>query len=613
MRARFLFWFRLYALAALGLSFVISNIFSEMNVRSDCRLLIHGKIEEARGQVEQASATRNSLEDSMKSYAITLALVTSQLLQSKPEILADPNGLEQLSKDLGLHEISVANSEGVVEFSHPKEYVGQTYDTTPDLKEFLQLLSDPKTPIVQNIRPSADDPRAKCMYAGVERFDKPGFVEIGLEGRQLDEKILHLGQVENFLPKETASLYRGGLFGVFVDRNGSYQLLAGSRELLEGLNLEELEPLQTKTEVIRGRHYLIYGERHAALLYVGAIDRSELSSWDELFWTSVVGTFAMLLLMFFAIYYLIDRIVVKSVYRINDSLQKITAGDLDEKVQVEAAKEITDLSNGVNTTVGSLKRAIEEVKYKSEEELALAQRIQAAALPDLDKRYAHKKEFEVFGINRPMHKVGGDMYDFFFVSDNEVVFYVADVSGHGIPAALFMMKTMTLFKNLALSGNSLREAVERTNKYLSEDQTGMFVTGFFCRLDLTTGRMTYVNAGHNPPLLRERGGVYAAIKPEINLILAVNKDEVYTSSELQLAPGDAFMLYTDGITEATAPEMDCFELKRTLATLNAFSADQHVKETVNLLFDAVDRFTGYAEPSDDETILLFKFLEFKSK
>ncbi|MBR4750878.1 MAG: SpoIIE family protein phosphatase [Thermoguttaceae bacterium] len=593
------------AFLSLIFSVVVSISFDIREINGDFFNVSRARINELQSHANRSRGTSDALKRQAKKTAGRFATLLAEVIAENPGILnVDPKesdegkaGLGLMMNRVGLTEISVVGPEGIVIAGYPSSNIGVDFHNPP-LDEFLQLL-DSNEPVVQEIRPNVNDPNDFRMYAGARRLDQPGFVQVGLEADPL-ERFFKLGDLVNFIEP---SPDQDVLFAVFSAARG----FEVGDESLSRIDLFNLKHDKIESVKLDGRTYLVLARQSDDLTYVYAsklrsLIRARLLTVALL----IIANFFIFFVIFFLISFLIRKFIVESVYKINGSLEKITNGDLDERVDVTTSKEFTDLSNGVNMTVDALKSATEEITKRVEEELAVAQKIQADALPDLEKRFAQEERFDVYGANRPMHRIGGDMYDFFFLNDDRVMFYVADVSGHGVPAALVMMKTMALVKNLALSKKRLPEVITLTNEYLSENNSSMFVTGFFCVLDLKTGVLTYVNAGHNPPFLRRKGGKYEVFEPRINLLLGIGSYAPYESAEIQLEPGDEFLLYTDGITEATAPDIDLFETDRALDALNKVDEKTSAKKTANALFAAVDRFTNNAEPSDDQTLLLFK-------
>ena len=204
-------------------------------------------------------------------------------------------------------------------------------------------------------------------------------------------------------------------------------------------------------------------------------------------------------------------------------------------------------------------------------------------------------------------EVGGDFYDFYMLGEDKLAFLVADVSGKGIPAAMFMMTAKTLIKGFAEMGLEVNEVFTQSNAKLCEgNEADMFVTAWMGILDLKTGVLSYANAGHNPPALRSRDGDYAFVRSRPNLILAGMDGVQYRKHELQLRPGDELYLYTDGVTEAQNLSNELFGEQRLLSSLNE-AKGMSVEEICKKVKADVDIFAGAADQFDDITMLSIKW------
>jgi sigma-B regulation protein RsbU (phosphoserine phosphatase) len=207
---------------------------------------------------------------------------------------------------------------------------------------------------------------------------------------------------------------------------------------------------------------------------------------------------------------------------------------------------------------------------------------------------------------QPAKEVGGDFYDFFLVNDGTLAVIVADVSGKGVPAALFMVVAKTLIKNNAQSGISPGEVFEKVNEMLCEgNETGMFVTAFMGYLDINTGRFRYVNAGHTPPILITDGKCRViGVKP--GFVLAGMDGIRYKEDELAMRTGDALFLYTDGITEAVNPQEALFGQSRLTEAVDKV-ADSPLKDFTDEIKSEIDHFADGAEQADDITMLVLRY------
>ena len=236
-------------------------------------------------------------------------------------------------------------------------------------------------------------------------------------------------------------------------------------------------------------------------------------------------------------------------------------------------------------------------------ELNVATQIQADMLPRIFPAFPERQEFEVYATMNPAKKVGGDFYDFFLVDDDHLAVVIADVSGKGVPAALFMVIAKTLIKNHAQNKETPGEVFTQTNAQLCEgNDAGLFVTAWMGVLEISTGKFVYVNAGHNPPLLKRAGGQYEWLKSRPGFVLAGMEGIRYRENTLELMPGDTLYLYTDGVTEATSSAQELYGEERLQAALNEAS-ELPVSQLLPRIKNCIDTFVGDAEQFDDITML----------
>lgn len=243
---------------------------------------------------------------------------------------------------------------------------------------------------------------------------------------------------------------------------------------------------------------------------------------------------------------------------------------------------------------------------KSHAELDVAKNLQASVLPNTFPAFPQRKEFSIFATMNPAKEVGGDFYDFFFTDENHLAVVIADVSGKGIPAALFMMTARTLLKNLTKTGRMPEEVLAEANNQLCENnEAAMFVTVWLGILEIDSGRLTFVNAGHNPPLLKQGDSEYRYLDHKTykrSIMLGMRENIAYKSNEIQLKTNDFLLLYTDGVTEATNTKKELFGENRL-----KYCADENgsskPEQLLPLIKATIDNFVGAAEQFDDITML----------
>lgn len=249
----------------------------------------------------------------------------------------------------------------------------------------------------------------------------------------------------------------------------------------------------------------------------------------------------------------------------------------------------------------------EKITKKSariETELNLAKEIQKNMLPSIFPPFPEHKEIDIYASMSPAKEVGGDFYDMFLIDNNHLAICMADVSGKGVPASLFMMISKILIKNVSNIDKETDIALTRVNNMLCDgNKTGLFVTAWFGILNLTNGHLEFANAGHNPPLLYSvKTGRFEYLRTKPNMVLAGMENVNYRKNEIQIEPGDRIFLYTDGVTEATNIENKLYGEDRLQEFLNR-SLDLSVEETIKEVKRDIDSFVGNAEQFDDITML----------
>ena len=301
---------------------------------------------------------------------------------------------------------------------------------------------------------------------------------------------------------------------------------------------------------------------------------------------------------------LVQSIIINKLENVNDSLNRITEGNLDEKLSVYDSAEFAQLSDNTNQMVDTLKDYINAAEKRMEEDLFLAKSIQESALPH--EFNFHRSDFELYAAMNPAKQVGGDFYDFFFIDHNRLALVIADVSGKSIPASLFMMRSKTAVKSVTERGGSPADILSLTNNILcAENEINMFVTVWLGIIDLNTGIMKCANAGHEYPMIR-KNGKYSMFKDPHSPALGLLKNLKFKEYELQFKPGDSIFVYTDGVPEAINEKEEAYGTDRFINTLDQCSNDNLV-EAVGYVMDDVKEFAGDAEQFDDITILGFRY------
>ncbi|MBP5670983.1 MAG: SpoIIE family protein phosphatase, partial [Victivallales bacterium] len=312
---------------------------------------------------------------------------------------------------------------------------------------------------------------------------------------------------------------------------------------------------------------------------------------------------------------LYSRTITRPLLRLKHDVQLISKGNLDRRAEITTNDEIGDLATSFNNMAVSLDQYIKDLTSVTAEkerigaELDVAKHIQSSMLPCIFPPYPDRKEFEIYATMQPAKEVGGDFYDFFMVDDAHLAVVMADVSGKGVPAALFMVIGKTLIKDHTEPGSDLGSVFSEVNNMLCESNSeGLFITAFEGVLDLKTGEFRFVNAGHEPPFIAHVGQPFDLHKIRPGFVLAGMEDVRYKSGSIQLDVGDKIFLYTDGVTEATDAANNLYGMERLTAALNTV-ADRCPDDILPAIKKDIDEFVGSAPQFDDITMLCLEYKE----
>ncbi len=352
--------------------------------------------------------------------------------------------------------------------------------------------------------------------------------------------------------------------------------------------------------------------------------RSFAESVHDSFRSRLKGALAIFLFMLVALFFISSAIAkrfVQPILVLVEGVKHIAQGNLDEKVEVPRTDELALLADSVNDMAGNLKEHIHNLSVVTAEkeriatELSVAKEIQEGMLPRNFGEISQNGGFDLFATMDAAKEVGGDFYDFYMLDEHRLAFTIGDVSGKGVPAALFMVIAKTVLENSALSAGATEdfaEVIRQANQQMCKNNEEMlFVTVFFGVLDTRTGDLTYVNCGHNPPLLRQgRDGQFDYLRPaKKNLMLGVEEDISCTQETLRMEPGSMLFCYTDGVTEAMNAAKEVYSEKRLQAALETIKgdADMPVADMLAAVRQDVNAHVNGVEQSDDITMLAIRY------
>jgi serine phosphatase RsbU (regulator of sigma subunit) len=305
--------------------------------------------------------------------------------------------------------------------------------------------------------------------------------------------------------------------------------------------------------------------------------------------------------------------ITDPIRQLEHDVNVISTGNLKQRVEVSSEDEIGSLAASFNNMADSLEKYIADVKEMTAKEermaadMALAKQIQAAMLPKNFEEFTEGRNFELHASMKPAKDVGGDFYDFFMIDDTHLALAIADVSGKGVPAALFMARAMTSLRMRSLAGGSLSQIMSDVNDAMCErNDEGLFVTIWMAVIDLETGRGLASNAGHENPVLRRAGGSYRVVNYKHSIFIGAMQGMPFEEHSFQLKAGDSIFVYTDGVAEAKREEK-LFGTTRLTRTLNR-DPDADPVQVIRNVDEAILEFTAGEEQFDDITMLCVKYL-----
>ena len=561
---------------------------------------------------EVFTAAMNDVEADIKGKSDAQLLDIAKSVKAEYEANSNAS-LSLLTEKYDIKEINVVNSDGIITNSTELEVINN-YDmnSKAQSKEFVDTLKT-QDYFVQEYTKRGKDETVFRKYAAIN-LTNGGFIQVGYDAEQFHKML------NEFVVDVTKNRHVGT--GGFV---------AVCDDTLSLVIDNDYSKLHISTIGINPPEEMLKGETATALYYADIVDgKTDLSAKymyvfkfvegyciiaampeeeavfmrDASLYTSIFMQVLIFAALFIFIYVLIKKVIINNLKKINDTLARITEGDLNVTVDVRSNEEFSSLSDDINSTVATLKRYIADAAARIDKELEYAKQIQLSALPT---NFPKDEEYSIFAQMIAAKEVGGDFYDFYKLSDTSVAFLAADVSGKGIPAAMFMMTAKTIIKDLAESGMAVNDIFTKANQKLCENnESGMFVTAWMGIIDLTTGNVQFANAGHNPPLLKRADGSFEYLKTRAGFVLAGMEGVNYRVGEITLNAGDRLFLYTDGVPEATNIENKLYGEERLLSFMNQNSSLK-ATELLPKLKENIDDFVGEAPQFDDITMLMFDY------
>lgn len=405
-------------------------------------------------------------------------------------------------------------------------------------------------------------------------------------------------------------------FALFADKTNDY-ILASTDKYMQYENLlgKSLKAIPWYSEYTDGiSTFKYHGKKYIS--YADVLDNGMILIINvpeiELFRMLIENVLVFFLILFSImafisslLYKVLTVNIMNPIDKLTNIANKIRQGSLDTEIKIEKPEEFERLAATFDMMTKDIKSIMHEKEHYLSE-LQIAKDIQKSSLPSVFPPFPDRKEFDIYASMEAATEVGGDFYDFYFISPKKLIFLIADVSGKGIPACLCMMRAKTIVNNISKFEYSPKELIESVNKIICEtNKQGFFVTMLIGIIDVKTGKLSFINCGHNPPLLR-RNGKFEYIKMDTNLVLGMVDDFEYNIHEMQLQKDDMIFMYTDGITEARSDKDELFGEERLAQCLNN-RREENVSKVIENVKTNLHGFTKDMPQSDDMTMLAFKY------
>lgn len=618
MRSVFHRWLLLFVSVAfittLSITFTYETIASQQSTKD----MLERETDYLQQQIDDHEARQAQLSGLERDVILERAHAAARLISQDPSALGSTESMDSLASLLGLDSLTVTDASGMVVADADGVGIGvYNFATHDQTSRYMAIVSNPAVTVVEEPRASLDAAGTATdtysLFAGVARTDTAGIVQVSIPASEYMQ-VLSAASIEHM--GENYQIGTNG--GIIIVKNDIVVTasLSGTVGATEGdvMDLGEDSYDTGKTFTIyddEAKTYsLAYATRYGDYRLLAYIPVTEVyASRDAIMAWGTILYLVLFTVVFLLASRLLSTVVIDGIQKANTTLGRITEGDLDQRVNVHSNLEFDSLSDGINTTVDALKDSIAEASARIDRELATAHAIQSSALPSTFPPFPEISDFDIYASMNAAREVGGDFYDFFLIDDNRLGFVIADVSGKGIPAALFMMTAKTEIQNYMMTtDDDLGGAISTVNHHLCiGNDAGMFVTAFLAILDFHTGELTYVNAGHNPPLLRHQG-TWEWVRDKSGLFLGAMDDIRYRSFARTLERGDELLLYTDGVTEAWNKDDQIYGEPRLLELLQSH-ANLHPTGLIHKLENNLAQFEEDTEQADDITMLSLEYGE----
>ena len=578
-----------------------------------------------------------SSEDNLKSLALIGSLyyktdrsneltnkAISRIFENYPQTLGGgiwfkPYILDKSKKYTCFYAFRDKNNKIVID----RTFESEQYDY-PNQAWYKQIISEvtPERNIVWS-KPYYENQGSytTMVTAGTGIYVDGELVGIATVDWELDSVI---DEVSKMKPLEmTFSMYKSGSeiknsFALFGNIKGDYIIATNDpyidNQAVIGRSLKKI-PWYTNADNLYATTYITYHKKkyipfvnklNNGMVIIICLPKSEMfKNVNNFYFLLILTMLGFALLIPALLYYSLNHYIINPIDKLTEIAHKIGKGE-DIQIKIENPEEFAQLASTFDTMTKDIKSITQE-RAKMNSELSIAKSIQSSSLPNVFPAFPNRKEFDIFASMEAAKEVGGDFYDFFFIDKTKFMYLIADVSGKGIPAALFMMTVKTLINNVSQMNYSPKQLIEIiNNKICKTNKQGFFVTVLIGITDINTGETSIINCGHNLPLMKRQNGEYEYLQLNSNIALGVFEDSEFEIYETVLKSGDIIYTYTDGVTEAINKDDEFFGEERLYNCLNNIN-NNNPTEIAQQVKASLKEYIDSNSQSDDITMLIFKY------
>ncbi|MBQ7024697.1 MAG: SpoIIE family protein phosphatase [Akkermansia sp.] len=598
MQRKFLSWLFVLICTAFAVAGGLAFLQFQRQSEARARDLMESRLQDLMLLVRYSQENIRHMEEMNDASIVERTRAVAEILRLNPGILSNQESLQGICNDLGATQICITDEAGIIIAGVPQSVVGFDLSRHVQSQPFMKCISSPGYELIQRPQSNAQG-GLHLQYCAVSRLDARGMVQLGFmpQHEQSARSSIDFEKLVSNIMKNTE-----GHIVAFKDG----QLLNRGALNIPTSTLLAL-PLNHVGEVnIGGHDYATFAIEEEGLRLVSLMPWKDITkiSFKSLRYL-LLSNIGLFVLMFIVVWVLLRRYVINGLQQINRALCRITEGYTEERVVVRDTPEFTRLSTGINAMVDALQSYGEQKREQLNHELHLASAIQRTVLPSSHPAFPEKKEFDIYALNSQSKNIGGDFYDYFMSDNKHLCFLLGDVATTGIPAALFMMRAITIIREQAKTGATPKNVVTRANKELCADASSMRLSLFYGRLNITTGDLRFVNAGTPQALHRAAGQEYEMLSMNSGAVLGAHAGASYNECRLTLQPGDRLFLYTNGVVSAADAEHTPFGTLRLQEALRA-PADSVVDVPAQVRA-ALQRFTGNTEQHHDISMLSLEY------